>query len=139
MVDFSPGENYAVFRLVHTHGSQTRLKREVFDMSFMEVATVDQIPAGQMKSFMVNGKNILLVNHEGKFYSIPGLCTHMGGELAKGTLDGVVVTCPRHGSRFDVTTGKCLSGPKIGPFRLTTKDEPVYEVRIEDNAVKVNI
>jgi 3-phenylpropionate/trans-cinnamate dioxygenase ferredoxin component len=108
-------------------------------MSFREVTSVDQIPAGKMKAFMVDGKNILIVNHEGKFYAISDICTHMGGELSKGKLEGIIVTCPRHGSSFDITTGKCLSGPKIGPFKLTTKDEPVYEVKIEGSTIKVNI
>jgi 3-phenylpropionate/trans-cinnamate dioxygenase ferredoxin subunit len=47
-------------------------------------------------------------------------------------LDGKIVMCPRHGSKFDVTTGKVVGGP-------AAKDEPVYEVRIDGTSIKVNI
>ena len=108
-------------------------------MDFVEVAKVDDISKGQMKSFTVDGKEILVVNHEGKFYAMAGKCTHMSGELAEGKLEGKIVTCPRHGSKFDVTTGKCLSGPKIGLIKLKAKDEPTYEVRVENRSIKVNV
>jgi 3-phenylpropionate/trans-cinnamate dioxygenase ferredoxin subunit len=50
-------------------------------------------------------------------------------------MEGKVVTCPRHGSRFDVTTGKALSGPKILLLRLSTDDEPTYEVKVEEGSI----
>lgn len=108
-------------------------------MSFADVAKTTDIASGQMKSFNVGGKEILLVNLEGKYFAIGGKCTHMGGELVKGRLEGKVETCPRHGSKFDVTNGSCVSGPKIGFLKLKTKDEPTYEVKVENNTIKVNI
>ena len=63
----------------------------------------------------------------------------MGGDLLKGKLDGKIVTCPRHGSKFDITTGESTSGPKIGFLKLKTKNEPSYKVKIEGDIVKVNI
>jgi 3-phenylpropionate/trans-cinnamate dioxygenase ferredoxin component len=107
-------------------------------MSFIDIFQVDQIPAGTMKSFTVNEKNILITNIDGKFYAIGGKCTHAGGDLSKGTLEGKIVTCPRHGSQFDVTTGKNLRGPKI-LIRFSTKDEPVYEVKIDGKNLQVQI
>jgi nitrite reductase/ring-hydroxylating ferredoxin subunit len=47
------------------------------------------------------------------------------------------VTCPKHGSQFDVTTGKNIRGPKI-IIRFSTKDEPNYEVKVEGKSIKVN-
>ena len=108
-------------------------------MSFVEATQVDQVPDGQMKSFNVNGEEILVVNNEGKFYAISGTCPHMGGELSKGILEGTIVTCPLHHSRYEVTTGNCLSGPKMGFVTLKTKDVRAYEVRVEDNSVQVNV
>jgi 3-phenylpropionate/trans-cinnamate dioxygenase ferredoxin subunit len=108
-------------------------------MGFVEVAKVNDIPAGTMKSFAVGGKNILIVNYEGKFYGIGRRCTHMGGDLSKGRLEGKIVQCPRHGSRFDVTTGVSVSGPRIGPLRLKTGDETSYEVRVEGDSIQVNV
>ena len=108
-------------------------------MTFVNVAAVDDIPISAMRPFAIAGKEILIANHDGNYYAIARRCPHMGGDLSKGTLDGTTVTCPRHHSRFDVTTGSCLSGPKIGPLRLGTKDTTSYEVRIEDQRIQVNL
>ena len=108
-------------------------------MSFKEITKTDQLTAGTMKEFQLDGQPILVANIEGQFYAIKGRCTHMGGELAKGKLEGKVVTCPRHGSRFDVTTGKSLSGPKIGFLHLNAKDEPVYPVKVEGSSLLVDL
>jgi 3-phenylpropionate/trans-cinnamate dioxygenase ferredoxin component len=108
-------------------------------MSFQEIAKTEQVPAGSMKGIEVNGQIVLVANIEGKYYAIKGKCTHMGGELAKGKLEGKVVTCPRHGSKFDVTTGKAISGPKIGFLKMNTGDAPAYPVKIDGNAIQVEI
>lgn len=107
----------------------------------IEVARTDEISAGQMKEVDVDvdGKPVLLANVGGSFYAIGGRCTHRGGVLAQGKLDGNVVTCPRHGSRFDVTTGKNLSGPKIFIFRLRTPSEPAYAVKVEGKSIKIEV
>ena len=107
--------------------------------NFVEIAKIDEIPAGKMKSFVIDGKQILVVNHDGSFYAIGGKCTHMGGDLSKGKLEGKTVTCPKHGSKFDVTTGSSVAGPKIAFIRLKTKNEPTYGVRVEGISIKVNI
>jgi 3-phenylpropionate/trans-cinnamate dioxygenase ferredoxin subunit len=108
-------------------------------MSFVDVAGIDEVSAGAMKPFAVAGHDLLIVNHGGSYYAIPRRCTHLGGDLSKGTLDGTTVTCPRHHTRFDVTTGHCLSGPQIGPLKLSTKDTTSYEVRIEGQRIQVNL
>ena len=108
-------------------------------MSPVEVAKVEDIPAGKMKGFTVGGKEILVVNYEGKYYAIGKVCTHQGGDLAKGKLEGKIVTCPRHGSKFDVTTGKNVAGPKLGFIRGKTGDELTYEVKVEGNSIKVSV
>jgi 3-phenylpropionate/trans-cinnamate dioxygenase ferredoxin subunit len=114
------------------------LKKERI-MSLTEVAKISQVPAGTMKLFQVDDKKILLVNYEGKIYAINGICTHMGGDLSKGKLEGKIITCPRHGSRFDVTTGESISGPKIAFLKFTTKNEPVYEVKVEGESIKISL
>jgi nitrite reductase/ring-hydroxylating ferredoxin subunit len=108
-------------------------------MSFTDVAQVNEIPTGTMKSYSAGGKQILVANIDGKLYAIDNVCTHAGGELSKGKLEGKVVTCPRHGSKFDVTTGKCIAGPKVGFLRLKTKDETAYEVEVEENKIKISV
>ena len=108
-------------------------------MAFVTVAQVNEIAPGQMKPFMVSGKPILVVNYEGTYYAIRGRCTHMGGDLSKGKLEGKIVQCPRHGSRFDVTTGMAISGPRIGPLRLNTGDETRYPVRVQGDEIQVDV
>jgi 3-phenylpropionate/trans-cinnamate dioxygenase ferredoxin subunit len=108
-------------------------------MHFTEVAKMNEIPAGQMKAVEVEGKQILIVNYAGTYYALGGRCTHMGGDLSKGKLEGKTITCPRHGSQFDVVTGSSISGPKIGPLHLKTKDETTYEVRVDGNTIQVNV
>jgi 3-phenylpropionate/trans-cinnamate dioxygenase ferredoxin subunit len=101
-------------------------------MSFIGIAKVDEITPGNMKGATVGGKDILITNIEGRYYAIGGKCTHAGGNLSKGKLEGKIVICPRHGSKFDVTTGNRVSGP-------AAQNEPKYEVKIEGSSIKVDI
>ena len=105
----------------------------------IEVGKTNQVPPGVMKLFQVEGKKILVVNVEGKIYAINGVCTHLGGDLSKGKLEGKIITCPRHGSRFDVTTGESVSGPKMAFLKLKTKNETIYEVKIEGESIKIDM
>ncbi len=108
-------------------------------MDYVEIAKTDEISAGNMKAFVIQGKDILVANHEGKYYAIDNKCTHMKGELAKGKIEGKIVTCPRHSSKFDITTGRCLSGAKVFFMTLKTKDEPRYDIKVEGNSIKVGL
>jgi 3-phenylpropionate/trans-cinnamate dioxygenase ferredoxin component len=108
-------------------------------MSWVEIAKTNQIPPGTMQAFSVEGKKILVTNIDGNIYAINGICTHMGGDLSKGKLDGKIVTCPRHGSRFDVTTGVSISGPHIAFLRLKTGNEPAFETKVEGDILKINV
>ena len=75
-------------------------------------------------------ERICIVKVEGKYYAIGNVCTHLGGPLDEGTLEGYEVECPQHGSKFDVRTGK----PTKPPARQVV---PVYEVKVEDNNILV--
>ncbi len=101
-------------------------------MGFVKVAQVEQIPVGTMKSITVKGVPILVANVAGNFYAISNQCTHAGVGLSQGTLEGKIVTCPRQGSQFDVTSGARLRGPAM-------RSAKVYAVKIEDKNIKVNI
>ncbi|MBK1701114.1 Rieske (2Fe-2S) protein [Thiococcus pfennigii] len=101
-------------------------------MEFHTVAHEGDIPPGTMKGVTIGRTQILVTNIDGHYHAIGNICTHFGGELDKGTLDGQVVTCRRHQAQFDVTTGKCLARP-------AKKDEPVYEVRVEDGAILIGL
>ncbi|MGQ9744391.1 MAG: Rieske (2Fe-2S) protein [Candidatus Bathycorpusculaceae bacterium] len=108
-------------------------------MSFVKVAEASDIPIGKMRSIKINNKEILIANVNGKYYAIGNRCTHRGGDLSKGSLENSVVTCPLHGAKFDVTTGKAISEPKIGPIKVKTNDELIYEVKVEGNEIMIKL
>lgn len=71
--------------------------------------------AGTATSYTVNGTDIAICNVDGSFYAIEDVCTHDGGRLDQGTLEGKCIICPRHGATFDVTTGAALTLPAVIP------------------------
>jgi nitrite reductase (NADH) small subunit len=83
-------------------------------MPFLRAARKDEIPAGSIREFAVEGKTIALSNVDGKFFAINNTCLHRGGPLGTGELHGKVVTCPWHGWQYDVTTGKLTMNPAVG-------------------------
>jgi nitrite reductase/ring-hydroxylating ferredoxin subunit len=82
---------------------------------FVEVGKVSEISDGKMKHVEVDGKEVLIANVGGKFYAISDRCGHMNALLSMGNLTGNTVTCPFHGAKYDVTTGKKLSEPILTP------------------------
>ena len=100
-------------------------------MVFLKVAETSEINHGQMKVVKLAEKEILVANVNGAYYAIGNSCTHMKGDLSKGVLEGNIATCPKHKAKFDVTTGKVISGPKIPLMHPKIKDEPVYAVKVE--------
>ena len=97
---------------------------------FVQVANTQDIPHSKMKEVQVNGENICIANVEGKYYAIGSICTHEGGPLADGTLEGYEVECPWHQSKFDVRTGEVTSPPASEP-------EPTYEVKVDGNNILI--
>jgi nitrite reductase/ring-hydroxylating ferredoxin subunit len=79
-----------------------------------------------------DGKRMLIANLNGEYHAIGNVCTHAGCKLSEGTLNGEKVTCPCHGSTFDIRTGAVLKGP-------AQKPEPSYNVRVEGDQIMVNI
>lgn len=108
-------------------------------MGFEKVCKVLDIEDGTMKKFEIGGKEILISNIDGKYYAINNKCTHRNGDLSQGKLEGNIVTCPKHGSKFDITTGKVVSGPKIPLLKLKINDEERYEIKIEEDFLYVRI
>jgi len=108
-------------------------------MGLTEIGKTSDIPEGTIKPLSAGGKEILVINYNGSYYAVNRKCTHKGGDLSRGMLDGKIVTCPVHGAKFDITTGKNVSGPKIGIMKLKTDDLQVYEVNVEGDSIRVNI
>jgi nitrite reductase/ring-hydroxylating ferredoxin subunit len=92
-----------------------------------------------MKAVQLEGKEILIANVGGNYYALGNRCTHAGGDLSQGLLEENIVTCPRHHAKFDVTTGKVVSHPKMALFHPKAKDEPTYQVKVEDENIMVKL
>ena len=97
---------------------------------FVKVADTNDIQPSHMKEVQLDGENICIVNVEGKYYAIGNICTHEGGPLADGTIEGYEVECPWHGSKFDVRTGEVKEPPASEP-------EPVYQVKVDGNDILI--
>lgn len=98
----------------------------------MTIAKVGETAPGTISVHEVGDLRIALCNVNGRFYAIDDVCTHDGGALDQGELDGNLVECPRHGARFDVTTGRPMTLPAVRPVRT-------YPVEVEDDDVKVDV
>jgi nitrite reductase/ring-hydroxylating ferredoxin subunit len=101
-------------------------------MAFVKVAFVKDLEPGRMIGVETSGKEIVVANLEGTYYAIGSRCTHMSCMLSDGTLKGGNVTCPCHGSTFDVRTGSVVKGP-------AKKPEPAYQTKIEGEQILVNV
>jgi 3-phenylpropionate/trans-cinnamate dioxygenase ferredoxin subunit len=92
------------------------------------VAHASAIVPGAMQRVSVDGVDVLLCNVGGTYYAVEDICTHDGGALDGGELDGERIMCPRHGAYFDVKTGKALTLPAIAPL-------PTYDVRVDGDDI----
>lgn len=99
---------------------------------FTRVASVKEIPDPGKRLYEVDDRMVVLFHIGGRFYCIDDVCTHDGGPLADGRLNGHEIACPRHGARFDVRNGKAVSMP-------ATENTVVHEVRIEGGDVLVRL
>ena len=99
--------------------------------SRVKIAMVDQIPEGEGRVFEAAGKTLAVFNAGGRFYAIDNSCTHRGGPLGEGELDGTIVTCPWHGWRWDVTTGANVNNPAV--------QMACFPVAVDDGQVLVDL
>jgi nitrite reductase (NADH) small subunit len=97
---------------------------------YVTVAQASELEPNHGRLVEVQGKKLALFNVDGKFHAIDDTCTHRGGPLSEGELDGDEVTCPWHGAKFKVTSGEVLRPPaaqgvKSFPVRVTGNDVEV--------------
>lgn len=83
----------------------------------VRVGSAKDVEKNGMHVVEVDGTKVNIASALGNLYAFDDTCTHMGCSLAKGKLDGTTLTCPCHGSQFDVTSGSVLRGPAQRPVR----------------------
>lgn len=112
---------------------------KVFDLKtttrYVWVASTDEVEPGTMKKVMLENVPVLLANIDGTYYAVDNTCTHKGGSLSRGTLQGNNVVCPRHGATFDVTTGKAIPTGK----KLQVHDLKSYPVIVQGSEILLGI
>jgi 3-phenylpropionate/trans-cinnamate dioxygenase ferredoxin subunit len=96
------------------------------------VAKRSEIAPGTTRLVVADGAEILLCNVDGQLYAVEDVCTHDGGPLDQGDLEGANVVCPRHGATFDVRTGDVITLPAVVPLMT-------FAVSIEGDDVFVDV
>ena len=107
----------------------TSTRREIKMSEVIKVANVDELPPGGRKPFVIDDRPALLLRIGAAYYAIEDVCTHDGQPLTDGPVDGVEITCPRHGARFDVRTGKPTCMPATEPiatFKIDARPDGIY-------------
>lgn len=99
---------------------------------FVTIGKVSDAPEGELAVFEVAGREVAVANVAGTLYAIDNTCTHLNCPLAEGDLDGTTVTCPCHGSEFDVTTGEVANPPALEPVAS-------YPLRVDGDEIQVEI
>jgi 3-phenylpropionate/trans-cinnamate dioxygenase ferredoxin subunit len=100
----------------------------------LDVCPVEELPPGEVRIVHAGEISIGVYNADGEYYAIEDRCSHDDGPLAEGDWEPeeCVVICPRHGSRFDIRTGKPLTLPAYLPVET-------FPVSVEDGIVKVTV
>lgn len=99
---------------------------------FHYVCELAELQPNVQQTFEVDGRFVVVVSIDGNVYAIEDLCTHDGGTLGDGELDGFCLMCPRHGAKFDVRNGHAVCMP-------ATENTPGHEVRVEGSRVLIRL
>jgi len=105
---------------------------EVMQVALVKVANVGELAPGKATVVQAASKVLALFNLDGTFYALDNRCTHVGGPLGEGHMQENVVTCPWHGSRFDITSGQVVGPPARRPVAT-------YPVQVRDGEVFVEV
>ncbi|HVU90335.1 MAG TPA: non-heme iron oxygenase ferredoxin subunit [Pirellulales bacterium] len=101
-------------------------------MDFVRVAKVSDIPDPGKQIVEVEDRLVVVFHVAGQFYALDDVCTHDGGPLGEGALEGFCIACPRHGAKFDIRDGRALTMP-------ATRPTVAHEVKIEGDDILVRL
>jgi len=112
--------------------------------NMIEVGMSGELENGTMKEVLVEGREILIARIDDKYYATDNRCPHMKGKLSQGKLEGTVVTCPRHGSQFDLKDGGVVRWLKgsgfvsmVGKALKSPHSVTTYNVKVSDDKIFV--
>ena len=102
------------------------------DITFYQVCSEEDIPEGDRLFIELDDEHVVIFHQDGEYYAIADVCTHDNGPLGEGELEGHQVICPRHGARFDITSGEVLTLPAV-------KGVKSYPVRVVDGMIEIGV
>jgi len=105
-----------------------RTAERLAEGGWTRVAAAEELPEGAATVVYFRGDQVALFNVDGRIYALGNRCSHANGPLSEGAVEDGCVTCPHHGSRFDLTTGEPRGGPAVKPVAT-------YQVKVADGAV----
>ena len=108
-------------------------------MKYTKAAQTVDFTQEQKKKVAVGGKEILLVRVGNDYFAVDNTCTHMGGSLYNGALEGYNVVCPRHGSAFDVRTGKLAKNGKLAFVKVKPAGLGSYPVKVKGEDILIGV
>jgi 3-phenylpropionate/trans-cinnamate dioxygenase ferredoxin subunit len=108
-------------------------------MNYITIGQTTDVRDGNKRKVMVNGKEILLTSVNNSYYAIDNTCPHMGGSLYEGQLNGSLITCPKHGSIYDVTNGRIIKTGKLFFMKVKTSDIKSYPIKVEGTDIIIGI
>ena len=97
---------------------------------WVDVAAVEDMGVGAHRVVDVDGAAVAVFHLGDGYHAIEDLCTHDGGTLTGGTIDGEAIVCPRHGARFSIKTGEVLAPPAYESVHI-------FPVRVQAGRVQV--
>jgi nitrite reductase/ring-hydroxylating ferredoxin subunit len=107
-----------------------RSREKELPAKYTPVIDEAELEEGVARCVEANGTPIVLVKHEGRILALADTCSHLGGPLSEGKVDGCIIQCPWHGSRFSLETGAVIDGPAVHP-------QTRVETRVRSGKVEV--
>jgi nitrite reductase/ring-hydroxylating ferredoxin subunit len=109
------------------------------DSGYVYAVKTSEVAVGKTKKLPLGEFGVLIANMDGEFYAVDALCTHYGGDLSAGTLQGKILTCPVHGAKFDVTSGKVVSPPTEPLDRPVIENLITYPLKVENDEIYIKV
>ena len=114
--------------------------------NYMKAANTSEFKDGSKKKVTIEGQEIMIARVGNNYYAVGNRCAHMKGDLSAGVLEGTVITCPRHGSQFDIRDGRNIRWLKgsggistMGKVLKSPRPIPTYKVKVEGNDILVEV
>jgi 3-phenylpropionate/trans-cinnamate dioxygenase ferredoxin subunit len=112
----------------------------------IEAGKIADFKDNEIKESIAGERKVIVVKIDGKYYAADAKCPHMQADLSQGKLEGTVITCPLHGSRFDLKDGSVVNWLGMTGIALKAagalhvpKKIGIYKVEIDGDTVLVEV